>query len=117
VHELLGDMASLQAEPDMDLAEDALQRFFSTIRRKIESKKKYPAAAQKAEIEGRAGVRMTILKDGQLEKAEIEESSGYDILDRAALRSVREAAPFPPIPEAARLDKVNVSIHLVFKLS
>ena len=62
-------------------------------------------------------VRITILKDGRLEKVEIAESSGYEILDNAALQTVREAAPFPPIPEEAKLDKVNVSVGLVFRLT
>ena len=60
---------------------------------------------------------MTILKDGRLEKAEITKSSGYEILDNAALQSVRNAEPFPPIPEEAKLGNVEVSIRLVFTLS
>ena len=60
---------------------------------------------------------MTILKNGKLEKVEIVESSGYEILDRAALRSVRRATPFPPIPEDAGRDKVQLSIYLVFEIT
>jgi TonB family protein len=116
-HDLIGDAALAQTKPDVNITDDVLPTFFSAVRRKIESKKRYPMAAQNAGIEGYSGVRMTILKDGLLEKAEVAESSGYEILDRAALQSVYDAVPFPPIPDAVGLDRMEVSIRLVFKLS
>jgi len=94
-----------------------LQSFFGSIRKKIESKKKYPELARDAGIEGRSGVKMTILKDGQLEKVEIVDSSGNQILDNAALQSILKAAPFPPIPKDIRQSKIEVSIYLVFKIA
>ncbi len=115
-HELLKDAAA-PAKPDIDLTGDALQNFARAVRRKIESSKKYPVSAQTAEIEGRAGVRMTIMKDGRLKKVEIMKSSGYEILDRAALKSVRDAAPFPPIPQKVKRDELEMSITLVFKIT
>ena len=116
-HELLSDAAPAPAKPDMDVTGDVFQSFARAVRRKIESSKNYPTAAQTAGIEGRTGVRMTILKDGRLEKVEITESSGYEILDKAALQSVRSAAPFPPIPEKARRDEIQMSITLVFRIT
>jgi TonB family protein len=115
--DLLEDMEQIKPDMKMDKNDEILRRFFRAVRKKIESEKKYPIAAQKAGIEGNASVRMTILKDGQLEEAEILESSGYDILDKAALRSVQNADPFPPIPEAANLDKIDIEIKLVFKIT
>lgn len=114
-HELLSNIVPAQARPDIDVADDVLKSFAMSVRRRIESKKEYPIAAQTAELEGRTEVRMTILKDGRLEKVEIAESSGYEILDRAALQSVRNAAPFPPIPKATKRDKIEMGITLVFK--
>jgi len=96
---------------------DILNGFAERVRRKIESKKRYPLAAQRAVVEGSVGVKMTILKDGCLEQVDIAESSGHEILDRAALRSVRRASPFPPIPEDAKRDKVQMSIYLVFEIT
>ena len=116
-HELLSDAAPAPAKPDLDVAGDILQSFARVVRRKIESSKKYPIAAQTAGIQGRAGVRMTILKDGRLGKVEITESSGYEILDKAALQSVRSAAPFRPIPKKAGRDEIQMSITLVFRIT
>ena len=100
--------------PDLS---DILQSFFGSIRKKIESKKKYPELAKDAGIEGRSGVKMIILKDGQLEKVEIVDSSGSQVLDNAALQSIQNAAPFPPIPKDVKQSKIEVSIYLVFKIA
>jgi len=116
-HDLLEDIIPRQPKPGMSLTKDVLRKFAEAVRREIESRKKYPIAAQRIGIEGRTGIRMTILKDGRLEKVEVVKSSGYEILDRAALQSVLDAAPFPPIPEEMGRDEIQMSIHLVFKIT
>jgi protein TonB len=68
---------------------------FSQILRRIEEAKRYPRAARRMGIEGTAVVRFKLKPGGQLEAAEIAESSGSDILDEASLKTVREAAPLP----------------------
>jgi TonB family protein len=94
----------------------ALRQFLTTVRRKIESKKRYPISARNAGIEGRSEVRMTILKDGKLEKAEIIKSSGNEILDNAALESIHNAIPFPPIPAELKRERIEMSIYLIFNM-
>ena len=59
---------------------------------------------------------MIILKDGQLEKVEIVDSSGNQLLDNAALQSMLKAAPFPPLPKDVKQSKIEISIYLVFKI-
>lgn len=118
-HELFADNSSALAEPKAPTAidpSDVLKRFLNTIRRKIESQKRYPILARNAGVEGRSGVRITIMKNGKLEKVEIMDSSGHETLDNAALQSVRDAAPFPPIPEAAKRERISMHIYLVFKI-
>ena len=117
LHNLLKDMGPTLADLDPNAVDDALKRFAAAVHRRIESNKRYPAAAQNVGIEGRTGVRMTILKDGRLKEVEILDSSGYEILDKAALRSVRDAAPFPAIPDAAKMEEIEVSVYLAFNLS
>jgi protein TonB len=120
-HELIGKGGpSGLASPDIKVranAEKAMQEFLDSVRRDIESKKKYPVVARDAGLEGRSGVKMTILKDGQLEKVVLVDSSGHEILDKAALQSVRDAAPFPPIPMQIGRDRVEMNIYLVFKIT
>ncbi|MFC1719040.1 energy transducer TonB [Candidatus Poribacteria bacterium] len=120
IHELIADDSSALAKPEMRIAaddNDILKGFLIIVRSKIETEKKYPVSARSAGIEGRSGVRMTILSNGQLERAEVVDPSGYEILDNAALQSVRDASPFPPIPAEAGRDKIGMLIYLVFRIT
>ncbi|MDR2508315.1 MAG: energy transducer TonB [Candidatus Accumulibacter sp.] len=56
----------------------------------------YPAAA-KGRLYGSPKVSVTIKGDGQLASVTIDKSSGHKILDEAAIRIVRMAAPFAPL--------------------
>ena len=57
----------------------------------------YPAAA-KGKLYGSLTIYVEIRSNGELERAEIEKSSGHKILDEAALRIVRMAAPYGEFP-------------------
>jgi len=65
------------------------------IIRKIEAAKRYPRVARKMGIEGTATVRFKLKPGGQVEAVEIIESSGSEILDKASIETVRDAAPLP----------------------
>ena len=67
----------------------------SLIIRKIEAAKRYPRMARKMGIEGSAVVRFKLRPEGQVEAAELVDSSGSEILDKASLETVHAAAPFP----------------------
>ncbi|MBU4483883.1 energy transducer TonB [bacterium] len=67
----------------------------SLIRKRIEENKYYPAIAKKREIEGSPEVSFKITKDGSLEYLKLKNSSGSDILDKAALETVQRATPLP----------------------
>ena len=53
---------------------------------------------------------IVIRADGSLERAEISRSSGKKVLDEAALRIVRLAAPFAPFPPDIARDTDILSI-------
>lgn len=63
------------------------------LRRKLEVVKAYPASAKAAHAQGRVVVQVRIQRDGHLVNPEIEESSGYPMLDQAALDALRAASP------------------------
>lgn len=108
----------VKLDPSFDLQVDlAMRRFLEIVRKRIESKKRYPRSAREMGLEGRSGVKLTILKDGSLENVEITESSGNELLDNAALESIRRAAPFPPIPESIERNKIDISVYIVFKIN
>lgn len=106
-------------KPEIKFAEEknkVLQNYLASVRKKIESKKRYPISARNANIEGRAELKLTILKDGRLDKVEIIRSSGSEILDNSALESIQKASPFSPIPDILGQDKIEISISLVYNL-
>ena len=65
------------------------------IVRRIEGAKRYPRMARKMGIEGRATVRFKLKANGKIEKAELLETSGWEILDQASLETVQRAVPLP----------------------
>jgi len=65
------------------------------IRMKIERAKYYPPIARRQGIEGKAEISFKINADGSLASAEIQKSSGNNLLDSAALDAIRHATPLP----------------------
>lgn len=63
------------------------------LRTKLERVKAYPASAKAARAQGRVVVQVHIQGDGRLLNPEIEESSGYPMLDHAAVEALRAASP------------------------
>lgn len=63
------------------------------LRSKLERVKTYPAMARANHWQGRVVVQVNIEEDGRIVNPVIEESSGYSLLDRAALEAVQAASP------------------------
>jgi protein TonB len=62
----------------------------------------YPDAARQQNIHGELQLTVTIKADGSVASVEVTRSSGYKVLDNAAIGIVRLAAPFSPLPEEIR---------------
>lgn len=60
---------------------------------RIETLKQYPVTARLQRLEGRVVVRIVIQEDGDITSATIAKSSGHDLLDQAALETIRQASP------------------------
>ncbi|HEY6093941.1 MAG TPA: energy transducer TonB [Gallionellaceae bacterium] len=70
----------------------------------------YPAQARQQKIFGQLRMTVSIRADGSVESVEINKSSGHRILDAAAMRIVRLAAPYAPFPPDMRKDTDILSI-------
>jgi TonB family protein len=85
-------------KPDITPSPPSLQEgdpVLLQIMRRIEAAKRYPKTARRMGIEGKTVIRFKLKPGGQVEAVEIVESSGSEILDKASLETVREAAPLP----------------------
>ncbi|MEZ5502092.1 MAG: energy transducer TonB [Halioglobus sp.] len=70
----------------------------------------YPQASIRYGIYGDLRMLVVIRQDGSLEDIQVLSSSGYAVLDEAAIKIVRMAAPFAPFPPelAATTDKLEI---------
>jgi protein TonB len=59
----------------------------------------YPSEARNSGLYGDLRLLVTLRKDGSLKEVLVVQSSGSTLLDDAAIRIVRLAAPYPPFPE------------------
>ncbi len=64
----------------------------------------YPEEAKARKIYGSLQLTVAIKANGEVEDVQINRSSGYGILDRAAMRIVRLAAPFAAFPDNIKRD-------------
>jgi protein TonB len=64
----------------------------------------YPDEARQKRLYGALQLTVGIKPDGEVESVEINRSSGKKVLDQAAIRIVRLAAPFDRFPDAIRRD-------------
>lgn len=87
--------------------------YFSTIKEKIEWAWVYPQGAQQSGQQGMLTLTFTILRNGRLGDVKLVRSSGYRLLDQAAMQAVRDAADFPPMP--AKWDDQELTILANFQ--
>jgi periplasmic protein TonB len=64
----------------------------------------YPEEAKSRRIYGSLQLTVAIKADGDVESVEVNRSSGFKLLDQAAIRIVRLAAPFERFPDNVRVD-------------
>ena len=87
-------------------------RYIEDWRLKVErvGELNYPQAARDQKLYGTLVVTVSIKADGALDKIEINRPSGHRVLDEAAQRIVRLAAPFSPFPADITKDTDILSI-------
>jgi periplasmic protein TonB len=86
-------------------AREAVDAYYlQAWRRKVETvgNMNYPEEARRDQLYGSLRLMVAITPDGTLKDVRILDSSGYKVLDDAAIRIVKQAAPFAPFPEEMR---------------
>ncbi|MDX8399388.1 MAG: energy transducer TonB [Gallionellaceae bacterium] len=87
-------------------------RYVEDWRSKVErvGNMNYPQQARERKIYGRLTLTVSIRSDGSLESVEVNRSSGQGILDAAAMRIVKLAAPYSAFPPNIRKETEVLSI-------
>jgi protein TonB len=82
---------------------------------RLEAVKRYPSAARVRRMQGVAFVRFRATRAGDVVFARLERGSGHDVLDRAAIETVRRARPLPTIP-SDRPEEIEIVVPVEFFL-
>lgn len=89
--------------------------FLKLLHAAIDGHKRYPSMARRLRREGVATVLFRLHPDGDIDALAVADSSGFAVLDAAALRAVAAVAPFAPattfLTREARF-RVGVKFHL-----
>lgn len=100
-----------------DTSEPRYTSYFKTLKAKIQHEWEYPDAAARGGLTGILFVRFVILKDGTLEEVTLTKSSGYPMLDNAAISAIRLAAPFYQFDKSfGSLEKMTVNASFEYVL-
>ena len=103
-------------EPSEDDINAAKNQYGGTLGRAIAKQKSYPKIAQMRGWQGEVLLDLKLDGNGNVQSANVKESSGYESLDNQALEMVRKASPFPAPPEALRGRSFNITVPVSFKL-
>ncbi len=95
---------------------DLLKAFSIGIQKKIARNKVYPSFARKLGHQGKTQVSFELGKDGTLLALAISKSSGFEILDEAALDAVRNAGPYPSLPKELNKESLTFQLPISFIL-
>ena len=83
----------------------------------LEQHKDYPAELKKQKQQGVVVLTFSINKNGEVLTAKIKKSSGFPILDQAALDMLAKADPVPAIPDSMNRDRLLLSIPIEYSLT
>ena len=92
----------------LDTKDPQYVTYFNSIKRAIEVVWQYPELALRYGLQGRLLLEFSILGNGDIESAKIVRSSGSNLLDEEALRAVKAAAPFGPIPPWLGKNRIDI---------
>jgi protein TonB len=85
------------------------------ILRRVEELKRYPASARVERAEGKVVVKAVINEDGSIGEVEVFQSSGHSGLDKAAVETMRQAAPFH-LPRPLGQPRMTIKIPMSYRL-
>jgi len=93
--------------------------YLDAWRRKVEKigNLNYPDEAKRRSLFGNLMLHVAVRADGSIEQVRLVHSSGHKLLDDAAIRIVRLAAPFAPFPAEIRneVDVLDITRTWVFQ--
>ena len=117
----LEDVLSAETAPPSKKSNAASQAHASTIWQSnllthIQRYKRYPHQARRRGQEAVIYVRVTITRNGQVVKHQLEKASKYKVLNREVLTLITRAQPLPPPPKGLSGETFEILLPVVFSL-
>lgn len=94
----------------------ALASYRSRVMAHLVRYKRYPDAARRQQMQGRAIVTFSLDANGQVTGVSLARSSGHELLDAETLAMVRRASPFPRIPPEAGQTRASFTAPIVYDM-
>lgn len=102
---------------NLNTSELRYANYLINMKRRIELYWEYPEVASRSGWHGRLFINFTIKKDGTLGDVTLAKSSGYPVLDDAAITALKLAAPFSAFPENFGIEQINIHGQFEYAIS
>ncbi len=99
-----------------DTSEFKYYGYMQRLREKLEGVWQYPREAASKGIYGDLYVEFTIKKNGKLGAIQLIRTSGYKSLDDAAIKALKDAEPYWPLPEDIKEESLTIKGHFIYTL-
>ena len=93
------------------------QKYLLNVRDRVSFYWEYPIAAARNGWQGTLTIDFVVSRNGEITEVKIDRSSGYPVLDDAAITAIKLAGPFFTFPEHFILDKFNIKYQFEYRLS
>ena len=88
--------------------------YMRMLKEKIESIWQYPKEAARLGLSGDLYIKFTIKRDGKLGEIDLLRTSGHKDLDEAAMKALKDAEPFWPLPADWEKDDLEINGHFIY---
>lgn len=109
-----GSSTRANAPVNLNTRDPTYVNYFTKIKQSIEVNWEYPEPALRYGLQGKVFLEFSIGAQGHLEYLRVVRSSGSELLDQEAVRAIRAAAPFPPIPAWIKQMPLSVSAAMEY---
>ena len=96
--------------------DESRARVISIIYKKLNHHFAYPTLAQKRNWQGKVELSLRVTSNGKIEDVQLNNSSGYSILDQAAISSLLKVGNLPQISSWLPYD-VHLKIPVIYQLT
>ncbi len=92
-------------------------RYLDEVKYWLEKHKIYPRRSRMKGLEGEVTLTITFTREGQITSQKLITSSGHDILDKAAMDTLKAASPLPSMPPSLRGNTMTLNVPFGFFLA